>query len=795
MVRMNALHASALLRKLLRELWQMRVQMLSIALVVATGVMSVVTMRGSYTSLLQARTDYYLQLRFADVWAPLVRAPLAVVERLERIPGVAAVDTRITLLATLDLPGLDMPAQGRFVSLPDSERPLLNDLLLEKGRYLEPGASGEVLIGSKFAEARALGPGDTLRVVINGRAQELHIVGVAASPEFAYVVPPGSLWPQYERFGVFWVSEDFLAPVYAMDGAFNEAVLALDAGADAQAVIQQVDAILEPYGGLGAYPREDQLSHLILDNELAEVRTHGTVVPAIFLGVAVFLLHQVLGRLITTQRGEIAVLKAFGYSDAEVVAHYLQFALVPVALGALLGGCGGAWLGSGLIGLYQQYFAIPGLVWRFTPSLLALAIGLTLAGAFSGAWGAVRKAARLPPAEAMRPETPARFRPGPLETLGLGRLLPAAGQMILRNLERRPLHALMGMLGVALGMAILIVGMFMFDSIEYLLDSQFRRIQREDLTLVFKDDVNESVRFELARMPGIMTVETWRSAPARLRNGHLEKEVAVTALDGDGKMRRIVNVAGQAQPLPESGVVLSAELAQRLQAALGDLLQIEWLDGPRLHTTVQVTNIADDFVGLSAYMSKDTMSASTGTTGLASGAYLATSGDNDAELFRRLKQVPGISGVSSPAELLAIFDREMARTLVISSSFLLGFAAILAFGVIYNSARIALSERSRELASLRVMGFHREEVAALLLGEQGLLTVLALPLGCVLGYWISLAITRALASDTFRVPFIADPRTYILAAAMILVAALLSTVAVRRRLDRIDIVSVLKTRE
>jgi putative ABC transport system permease protein len=789
-------HRSALLRKLLRELWQMRVQMLSIALVVATGVMSVVTMRGSYVSLLQARTDYYLQMRFADVWAPLVRAPLALAQRLERIPGVAAVDTRITLLATLDLPDLDIPAQGRFVSLPAAaERPLLNDLLIEDGRYLAPGAPDEVLIGTKFAEARGLGPGDTLHVVINGRAQELQVVGVAASPEFAYAVPPGSLWPEYERFGVFWVSEEFLAPVFDMEGAFNEAVFALDPGANAQAVAQQVDAILEPYGGFGAYPRADQLSHLMLDNELAEIRMHGTVIPAIFLGVAVFLLHQVLERLITTQRGEIAVLKAFGYSDTEVALHYLQFALVPVVLGAGLGGSGGAWLGGGLIGLYRQYFEIPGLAWHFTPSLLALAVGLTLIGAVSGALGAARKAARLPPAEAMRAESPARFRPGPLEAIGIGRLLPAAGRMILRNLERRPLHALMGIVGVALGMAILVIGMFLFDSIEYLLDAQFRRIQREDIALVFKEDVNEAVRFELARLPGVLTVETWRGAPARLRAGHLEKEVVVTALDTDGAMRRIIDVDGKVQPLPASGIVLSTQLAERLGVRAGDALQVEWLDGKRLRTSAQVTDVTADFVGLAAYMNKATLAAATGSHGLISGAYLATAGDSDPELFRALKQVPGISGVNSPLELLGIFDREMARTLTISSSFLLGFAGILAFGVIYNSARIALAERSRELASLRVMGFHREEVAVLLLGEQGLLTVLALPLGCVLGYWISLLITRALESDTFRVPFVADPRTYILAAALILGAALLSTVAVRRRLDRIDIVSVLKTRE
>lgn len=786
---------SALGRKLLRELWQLRMQMLSIALVVATGVMTVVTMWGSYVSLLQARADYYEHSRFADVWAPLVRAPLALAGRLAQIPGVAAVDTRITQLATLDLPDAAMPAQGRFVTVPAGGRPLLNDLLLEQGRYLAPGAHDEVIISQKFAEAHALGPDAVLRVVVHGRSQQLRVVGVASSAEFAYAVPPGSLWPEYERFGVFWVSPEFLGPVANLDGAFNEAVFALDADADEAAVLDQVDALLEPYGGLGAYPRADQLSHLILENELAEIRTHGTVVPAIFLGVAIFLLHQVLARLITTQRGEIAVLKAFGYADREVAGHYLQFALVPVALGAILGGSGGVWLGDGLIATYAQYFAIPNLAYRFTFSLLVLAVGLTLTGAVSGALGAVRKAAGLPPAEAMRAETPARFRPGPLEALGIGRLLPASGRMILRNMERRPLHALMGIVGVALGMAILIIGMFMFDSIRYLLDTQFRQIQREDVTLVFKEQTADRARFELARLPGVLRVETWRGAPARLRAGHIEKEVLVTALDDGASMRRLVNVDGAIEAWPTDGIVLSSELARRLQVRPGDTLQIEWLDGERLHATVPVMRVTEDFVGMAAYMNKATLAAAGGSSGLASGAYLATAGDSDAELYRRLKEIPAVAGVNPPAQLLAIFDEQMARTLTISSTFLLGFAGILAFGVIYNSARIALAERSRELASLRVMGFHKNEVATLLLGEQALLTLLALAPGGLVGYWVSLAITRALASETFRVPFIADPRTYVLAAAIIIFAAFLSTLAVRRRLDRVDIVAVLKTRE
>ena len=786
---------TALNLKLWRDLWHLRMQMLSIGLVVATAIMAVVTMRGSYVSLIQARSDYYVQMRFADAWAPLVRAPQGIAQRVAGLPGVQLVATRISFLATLDIPGLEMPAQGRFVSLPVFGRAGLNDVQVLSGRYLASGALDEVLISEKFAEARALGPGDSLKVIINGRSRKLAIVGVASSPEFSYAVPPGTLLPEYDRYGVFWMSQGFLGPAYDMDGAFNELLLRLDSSANPQAVLQQADAILDPYGGLGSYLRKDQLSHFVLENELAEIRVLGTLIPAIFMAVAVFLLHQVMGRLIATQRAEIAVMKAFGYTNRETGLHYLGFAGLAVLGGAVVGAVGGIWLGDGLIGIYTQYFTIPGLHYRPTFSLIALAVLATVIGASTGACAAIRRAVALPPAEAMRPEAPARFKPGPLEKLGVGLLLNAAGRMVLRNLERRPLPALFAVLGMAMSMAILVVGMFMFDSISYLIDMQFRIIQREDIDLTFHKSVSESVRFELGKLPGVMRVETYRQAPARLRAGHLKKEIVVTGLDPDSQLRRVVDRQGRPRPFPVNGMVLSDLLARNLGVHKGDTLEVEWLDGKRLQSRVRVTGTGEDFVGLSAYMSKTAMNAATGDSHLASGAYLLADEQARDSLFRQLKATPGIAGVSSPETMIASFEAEMAGSLTTSSVFLLGFAGIIAFGVIYNSARIALSERGRELASLRVMGFHRREVATLLLGEQLLITLLALPVGAGIGYGFARMISSAMESDSYRIPFIAEPRTYLLAALIILLAAVFSTFAVRRRLDAMNLVSVLKTRE
>lgn len=785
----------ALNRKLLRELWHLKGQVISIALVVASGIMSVVTMRGSYESLVYAQQQYYSQTRFADVWAPLVRAPLSLLQKIEAVPGVDAADSRVTFLATLDLDDSGIPAQGRFVSLPEAGRPTLNDLVVRQGRYIVPGAPDEVIISENFAAARGFRPGDSIRVIINGRARDLDIVGIAISAEHSYAVPPGALYPEDDRYGILWASREILGPAYNMDGAFNEVFVTLTPGANQDAVIELIDDILQPYGGLGAYPRRDQASHQILQAELDSNRVTGAVIPIIFLGVAVFLLYLVLGRLISTQRGEIAVLKAFGYSDREVGMHFLMFAVVAVLIGGTLGAVGGVYLGDGYIAMYDQYFDLPDLRYQLTPSLLVFAFVACVFGAIGGAMAAVRRAILLPPAEAMRPEAPARFKPGIFERLGVGRLLGPNGRMILRNVERKPVQGFFSALGVAMSVAILTIGFFMFDSVNFMMDLQFRLIQREDLTLTFRDILPDRVAHDLIHLEGVNRVETYRYLPARLRYGHRDEEVAIQGLELDGRLRRIVTANGNEVPVPSSGVILSALLAERLQVASGDEVIVEILEGKRKTTRAKVTGVIEDFLGVSAYMSRESLWQLSEEPNVVSGAYLAVDSERLDDLFRELKQVPAVTGVASPATMLASFEDQLAEGILIAAGFLLGFAGVIAVGVIYNAARISLSERGRELASLRVMGFHRREVAILLLGEQAVITLAAIPLGWLIGYGLSYAITEGIQTDIYRIPFIAEPRTYILSALLICVAAAASGWAVRRRLDRFELVEVLKTRE
>jgi putative ABC transport system permease protein len=785
----------ALARKRLRDLVHLRGQVVAIALVVACGVAVVVTSRASYESLVVSQATYYAEYRFADVFANLKRAPESLRARIAAIPGVAAVETRIVAQVTLDVPGLEEPATGRLVSVPEHRVPILNDLHLRSGRWLEPGRRDEVIASEAFANANRLHVGSTIGAVLHGRWQELTIVGIALSPEYVYEIQGTSLFPDNKRFGVLWISRDAIGPPFQMEGAFNDVSVRLTADASAETVIDRLDKLLERYGGLGAYGREDQVSARFLSDEIQQQRVSGTMIPAIFLAVAAFLLNVVLSRLIAMQRDQIAVLKAFGYTDASVALHYMGFAMAAVAAGAVIGIAAGLWLGSAVNRMYVDFYRFP--VLRFEPgfTVIALAVGVSALAAVLGALGAVRRVLALPPAEAMRPEPPARYGAGPLERMGLLRRLPASLRMIWRNVSRRPGRAVLSVLGVAFAVAILLVGRFFLDAIENLSDVQFRAVQREDTTVVFHEPLASETRHAIARLPGALQAEPYRVVPARLRFGSASRRVAVFGLPEGAELRRILGADLHEVEPPREGVVLTERLAEILGVGAGDRLTVEVLEGERPRRRVTVVGTIDELFGLNAYMEARSLHRLMREQGSWSGAYLRIDDAAAPAFHAELKRMPAVAGASSRLAMLRSFDDTLAKSLGIFTGVLIFFASVIACAVVYNSARIALSERGRELASLRVLGFTRGEISAILLGEQAILTVLALPVGFWIGRVLCTQIAGAYQWESFRMPVVLTLRTHVFAAATIALAALASAVIVRRRLDQLDLVAVLKTRE
>ena len=781
--------------KLIRDLIHMRGQIIAITLVLACGVATYVTMRSAFVSLEAAQAEYYSSYRFADVFTHVKRAPESVYASISAIPGVAAVQTRVVMDVTLDVPGVDEPATGRLISIPARRTPMLNDIFLREGRYIEPGHRGEALVSEAFASANRISVGDAIDAVMNGRWERLRIVGIALSPEYIYEIRPSEVFPDNRRFGVLWVSRDVLGPAFNMKDAFNDVAVSLTRGADEREVISRVDQLLDRYGSLGAYDRSDQISFRFLTDELGELRAYGLILPTLFLGIVAFLLNVLLSRLVGTQRGQVAVLKAFGYTRFEIGVHYLELALVTVAAGALAGVGFGLWLASGMMNIYARYFHFPALRLQIDAPLILFAVGIAAGAACLGAISAVRRAAGLPPAEAMRPEPPATFRPGLLERIGLRTLLSPASRMIVRNLDRRRWRAFFSALAVALSVAIVVAGRYSIDAVERLVSVQFHAIQREDVTVVFQEPRPTHVSHELSQLAGVLRVEPYREVPARLRLGHRSRRVGILGLPLEGELRRPVDKQLSPVDLPPNGLVLNAKLAEILNARPGDVITVEVLEGARPVRQVAVAALVDEPVGLGAYMQAGALHRLMREGDTISGAYLKVDSLVAPRLYSILKHTPSISGVAVREAMLASFWKTFGESIWISTAFLVGFASVIAIGVVYNGARIALSERGNELACLRVLGFTRSEIGRILLGEQGLLTLGSIPAGFALGFALSMLLSRFFSRELFRLPMVVNAGTYAFAAIVVTAAAVFSGAVVAERLRRMDLTAVLKSRE
>ena len=787
---MKALH-----RKLLRDLRRMWSQAVTIALVVASGTGGFLTTLSAVDSLALARDRFYADGRFADVFATVKRAPSRLTDALLATPGVADVQPTLEHMVRVQLPQVPDPVVGQMIGIDRRQPQRMNRLTVTAGRMIEPARTDgaiEVLVSEGFAQARALKPGDRLQALINGRQRPLVVAGTALSPEFIFA----GLWgmPDLRGFGVFWLDYDTLAAAYDMQGAFNQVAIKLAPGASEPAVLDAVSRLLAPYGGRQANGRDQQSSHAMLDNEITEQRVLGTVLPVIFLGVAAFLLNMVIQRQVATQREQIAALKALGYSDGAIARHYLTMVLLIVLMGFALGVLVGDRLGTGLTSLYAEFFHFPTFEHRLAPWLLATSAGIAVLTAVAGTTHAILSATRLPPAQAMRPPAPARFRQGLMERMRLLRSSPAL-RMLIRNIERRPMRSLAAVAGIAAAVAIVVLGNFVRDAIDVVVDAQLTLGLRGDVTVWTTEPVDDGARRELARLPGVTAVESNRFVAVTFVNGHRRERGMIRGYAARPELYRIIDADGRETLLDGRGLVLTDRLADKLGVVPGDRVRIEVLEGHARTLELPVGATVREMMGLNAYIDRRELTRLLGDNDVSTGFVLAVERGRVASVLDATQAMPRTAGAWSKQTMLRNMEEVSARNVRLMSTIMTIFATVIAIGVVYNNARITLAERMWELASLRVLGFTRAEVSVLLLGELALFIAIALPLGMALGWGLTHLVTELLKSDQFYFPVVIRPRTYAWAALCVLLAGIASAWVVRRRVDRLDMVSALKTRE
>ncbi len=787
---------SPLDRKLLRDLGKMKGQIIAVSLVMACGLAMMIMTRSLILTLESTRSAYYQKYAMADIFANLKRAPLAVADELNTLPGVATVETRVAVDVTLDLPGLSEPATGHIISLPEDGGPQkLNRLFLRKGRLPRSDERREVVLGESFAKENGLEPGDSLVAVINGRRETLKICGIGLSPEYVFEARAGETLPNHKLFSVIWMNYRALAVAYNLDGAFNNVTVDLAPGAAAEPVIEEMDRILAPYGAGGAFMRKEQPSAQRLDDELRVLTSLSVAYPLVFLSVAAFMVNAVLARIVRLQREQIAQLKALGYSSWQVGVHYLKYVLVIGLLGTAMGGIGGRFLGAVLVNMYTMFFRFPSLVFRMDYNALGVALFISLGASVLGVLTVVWQAVKLPPAEAMRPEPPADFKPSLFERIGLTRFFSPTFRMALRNIERRPWQAVFTSSGLALATGLMVLPGAMADSIDYLLTFQWNSQQRQDVTVFLTEPGSGRGFHDLEHLPGVIRAEPIRSVQARLVYGHRHRKLSVTGIAPGTNLNRLLDDNSQPIIMPEEGLLMSKKLAEVIGARIGDEVEVQVLEGRRPTLHIPIRGLVTDYAGVAAYMDISALRREMKEGDTINGAYLSLDHSRWDEFMRELKDTPQAAVVMVKRDQLRAFRETTGQSIGILRTLYFVLATIVAFGVVYNSARIALSERSRELATLRVVGFSLAEVRGVLVGELAILVLMALPFGLLFGRGLALFIMSSFSTETVRLPIVIEPHTYSISILVVLTASVLSFTLVSRMIGKLDMVGVLKARD
>jgi putative ABC transport system permease protein len=705
---------------------------------------------------------------------------------------------RIVKDVNLDIEDEDEPRIGRIVSMPNREEDVLNDIILLEGRYFSEGKQNEVILSQRFAQENGLRIGDSIQASIDNKKHSLRIVGTGLSPEYVYMIRSvQELVPNFERFGILWVPQDFAETALDMNEACNNIIGTVEDPEQLDAILDSAEDVLDPYGVFAKLKRENQISNRFISDEIKGLEVMAKIIPGLFQGIAALILLVLLNRMVRKERTEIGLLKAYGHSNLAVAFYYVKYALVVSLTGCLGGFVIGQWLAGGMIRLYVEFYDFPILRSRIYPEVLARSFAIGIVFALFGALFAAIRAARVQPAESMRPEAPKFAHRTILERVTIvWRNLSFTWKMIVRNVSRNAFRASLNAFGVMISTGLLIMGFFSFDSMDYMLQFQFEEVQREDVKVSFESERGREALYEAMRFDNVRYAEPLLQYPFEIRSEWRKKDVVVIGLPDGAHLQKLIDSQERPVPVGESGLVLSERLARDLGVIAGDTLRVKPLMGRiAKERELTVSKIVAQYFGSSAYMNIDELSRVLDEPFTLNAVLLRMDRGMEEELNKQLKDVPGVAAVEIKGDSLKALEDTIEQSMMISNVMTIIFAAIIAFSIIYNITTVSLAERQRELASLRVLGFSTQEVGRILYHENFALCVVGLILGIPFGIGVCRLLVSAYDNELYRLPFHIANSTYVIATICSFLFVVVANLAVRHKIRRLDMVEVLKERE
>jgi putative ABC transport system permease protein len=791
---------SVLDHKLWRDLRSNAAILFTVVAIIAVGVGAFTGLLSTQRILRNAQGDYYRQYRFADFWLDIKKMPLVAVQRIERIPGVAAVESRVVFDVILDMHDRPEPVTGRLISVPARgfDR-VINGVHLVRGSGFSDNRDEEVIIGDAFARAHGLQPGDRLEMILNRRKESFVIVGTAISPEYIYLVQSyGSFAPDPEHFGILYVKEKYAREILGFQDAANQVAGQLAPGyeQDVDVLLEQMDRELAPYGVLSSISRQLQPSNRFLSDEIRSLGVTATIMPAIFLFVAVLVLNVLMNRFAQSQRTIIGTFKALGYSNWRIVEHYLSFGLVIGFAGGAVGIVLGLSIARGLMQLYKGFFQFPNFTYHAYPDLLLAGMVISVVFAVAGTAKGVWRVLQLHPAEAMRPRPPERGGAIGLERFQpLWRRLGFRTHIALRGLFRNYGRSLTAVICSLLSVAIIFAALTMRHSMHYLVEYQFEQIGHSDADLALRDARSMDSLFEARRLVGVSYAEAVYGLGADLRLGRVSRRMSITGLAAGHHLTTPLDERMQPIDIPPAGLVLSTKLAELLHAQVGDQLELTPVLGHRLPRQVPVASIVKEYMGLVAYADLAYLSHLVDEPPMLNSIQLAVEPSRVNDLYRAVKDQPDVAGIGVRSQTKANIVNTLLRTMIFSISLIVLFAGIIAFGSILNASLIEIADRTRDIATFRVLGYRPLQVAGIFFRENGLIFGVGLLVGIPFGYVMVRIISRVYNTELFRMPVIVSRDIVLLAAGLSCLFVLIAQWFVFRQIRRLDWLEGIKVKE
>ncbi len=742
---------------------------MAVALVVMIGVSIYISMNTAYYNLDHSRDVFYRENHFADYYFHVVRAPYQVIKRIEALSGVDMVTGRVQM----DVPLMRENADRGTIRLTGYHLPLdkeVNRIQLLSGRMFDKDPSGgriEVLTDPQFAAANRLNPGDSLVVAAQGREVTLTVTGTAGGPEFIYPMKDAaSLMPEPESFGIIMAPLNQVQQVLGYPGQVNQVLITVAPGYDEEKVAEQVEKILEPYGNLASYPRKDQLSHAMLDAELEGLQKSASSLPAVFLVLAAIIQYVMLGRMIKTQRREIGILKALGFDRRRIVMHYAGYSMMITLLGAVLGIIFGIMLSSVFSKAYAIFFNLPQEIGGLNVKAIFYGLIFSLAAGAAAGLGASRGILSLNPAESMRSEPPrVSGRIGLERWTWLWRKLDNYWRMSIRTVWRNGWRSFFTMVGVMFAAGMLIIAFFADDSMDYMLTQHFAFEKSYDYLIRFTEPVKEYEILNISRLEGVVKSEPLLEVPVRVSFGVREEDDLLLGMNPGTTLKTVFNEDGDLLAIPQDGVLMNDMTAKKLGVKVGDQVTIEtrMQSGVSQETSLKVLGINHQMIGSGSYVSLKQANQVLRESRIVTAVMLKVDPGKAADIEKELNRMTGVSSIQSRQRELEGFEKQMGY-MIYFVVIMVSFAVILGFAIVYNSSVIGFSERQRELALLKMMGFSDREVGGLLLRETLLQSIPGMLLGLPFGRMMSQWWVAAISTEAFTFPVVVYPRTYIVSA-------------------------------